>query len=162
VSRYQDVEETLIEDARVIGEHGRELGDAIERAQLPVVLHDGDRILRVNPALHDWLGFDESELAGAPLEALAAGEERLPLLAALGATGDPPELSHVQRFRSKSGEVRVAQVLARASEHDGGAKTFALLQPWGTTLRPAELLHLLEAAVDQLHDIVFITEAESI
>jgi two-component system cell cycle sensor histidine kinase/response regulator CckA len=37
-----------------------------------------------------------------------------------------------------------------------------LLQPWGSSLRPGELLHLLEAAVDQLHDIVFITEAESI
>ena len=162
VGRFQDVDETLIEDARVIEERGPLLGDAIERAQLPVVLHDGNRILRVNPALLGWLGFDGTDLVGAPLEALAAGEDPLPLLAALGASGEPPDLSHVQRFRSKSGEVRVAQVLARGSEHGDTRQTYALLQPWGTSLRPGELLHLLEAAVDQLHDIVFITEAESI
>ena len=162
MGRYQDVDETLIEDARVIGARGALLGDAIERAQLPVVLHDGDRILRVNPALLSWLGFEPADLVGAPLEALAAGEDQLPLLAALGAAGEPPEFSHVQRFRAKTGEVRVAQVLARASEHDGPPTTFALLQPWGSSLRPSELLNLLEAAVDQLHDIVFITEAESI
>ena len=162
MGRYQDVDVTLIEDARAIGEQGLPLGDAMQRAQLPIVLHDGVHVLRVNPALLGWLGFDETELIGAPLEALAVGEDRLPLLAALGASGEPPELSHVQRFRSKSGDVRVAQVLARGSEHDDPRQLFALLQPWGTSLRPSELLHLLEAAVDQLHDIVFITEAESI
>ena len=162
MGRYQDVDETLIEDARAIEERGLLLGDAIERAQLPVVLHDGERILRVNPALLTWLGFDQADLLGAPLETLARGEDPLPLLAALGASGEPPEFSHVQRFRSKSGEVRVAQVLARGSDRADAPQTFALLQPWGASLRPSELLHLLEAAVDQLHDIVFITEAESI
>jgi PAS domain S-box-containing protein len=162
VARYQDVEETLLEDARVLREGGPLLAEALARAQVPSLLHDKSRIVGVNGALLEWLGYEEADLVGAPLEALAAGEDPVALRAALGGRAEPSEQAHVQRFRNKSGELRCAQVLARGSGRGTDPMTFALLQPWGSSLRPGEFLHLLEAAIDQLHDIVFITEAESI
>ncbi len=94
---------------------------------------------------------------------LAAPDDHRSLMAALGACPNgPPPTPHIQRFAFRSGQVGVAQVLARAFDHDGFASTLVVLQPESHRFRSSEMLRLLETAVDHLSDIVFITEAEAI
>ena len=163
MSRYRSSDEALLEEARSLEGRGLPLEAALERTRLPALVHDGERVLDVNRALCDWLGYEAADLAGAALGVFSEPSEEPSLLAALAGGGaDAPELPHVQRFRSKAGEIRVGQALARGIAHEHALARLVLIQPWSVTLRSNELLGLLEAAVDQLNDIVFITEADPI
>lgn len=129
----------------------------------PVLMHDGTRILHVNPACLRWLACSgEGVLVGQALDVLCAPEDRLALLAALGAVAEgPPPTPHIQRFRSQVGTSLIGRVLSRQRRFGDATATFALIEP-GTTDRSFELLRLLGEAVDHLTDIVFITEAHAI
>jgi len=57
----------------------------------PVLLHDGSRILHVNPACLHWLGCSgDGALVDQPLDVLCAPEDRQPLTAAFGAASEQP------------------------------------------------------------------------
>jgi PAS domain S-box-containing protein len=142
---------------------GRGLPGAADDFPWPVLMHDGSRILHVNPACLRWLACSgEGALVGQPLDVLCAAEDRLALLAAFGALGEgPSSMPHIQRFRSQLGTTLIGRVLARQRRFGEATATFALIEP-GTTDRSFELLRLLGEAVDHLTDIVFITEAHAI
>jgi PAS domain-containing protein len=129
----------------------------------PVLVHDGARILHVNPACLHWLGCKgDGALVGQPLDVLSTPEDRLALLAALGASAEgPPPTPHIQRFRTQIGSTLIGRVLSRRKRFGDATATFALVEP-GSTDRSFELLRLLGEAVDHLTDIVFITEAHAI
>lgn len=129
----------------------------------PMLMHDGTRILHVNPACLRWLACSgEGTLVGQPLDVLCAPEDRLALLAALGAMSEgAPPTPHIQRFRSQVGTTLIGRVLSRQRRFGEATATFALIEP-GSTDRSYELLRLLGEAVDHLTDIVFITEAHAI
>lgn len=128
----------------------------------PLLMHDGVRMLHVNPACLHWLGCKgEGALVGQPLDVLCAPEDRLALLASFGAEGQPPGTPHIQRFRAQHGATLIGRVLARRQRFGDATATFALIEP-GSAERSHELLRLLGEAVDHLTDIVFITEAHAI
>lgn len=126
---------------------------------MPALIHDGERVLRANAALSQFLSRDA--VAGLPLEQLTAPEDVRSLLAALGATNaDVPREAHVQRFRTRLGRVALGHALAR--RFGGAGEVLVLVEPEIVSERSFGLLKLLEEAVDRLDEIVFITEAESI
>lgn len=153
----------MLDKAESLGSSSESLDTILERVGLPAFFHDRERIVRSNHALEMWLGYEAGELTFQDLAALAQPADRAALLAAIGATDtEPPELPHIQRFCSAAGEVRIGQALARHFVRANITGRLVLIQPWSASLRSGDLLRVLEAAVDQLHDIVFITEAESI
>ncbi|HKY38095.1 MAG TPA: PAS domain-containing protein [Polyangiaceae bacterium] len=129
----------------------------------PLLMHDGSTILHVNPACLRWLGCKvDGALVGQPLDVLCTPEDRLALLAAVGAGNEgPPPTPHIQRFCTQSGTTLIGRVLSRCKRFGNATATFALVEP-GSTDRSSELLRLLGEAVDHLTDIVFITEAQAI
>lgn len=130
----------------------------------PVLMHDGVRIAHVNPACLRWLDCSgDGELLGQPLDVLCGADDRLALLAALGAgPRGYPEAPHIQRFCSHSGTTLLGRVLARAQRFGQASATVALIEPRSASDRSFELMRLLGEAVDHLTDIVFITEAHAI
>src|SRR5688572_11312456 len=141
----------------------RGMPNAADDFPWPLLMHDGSTILHVNPACLHWLGCKgDGELVGQPLDVLCTPEDRLALLAAVGASSEePPATPHIQRFRTQSGTTLIGRVLARRKRFGDATATFALVEP-GSTDRSSELLRLLGEAVDHLTDIVFITEAHAI
>ena len=142
----------------------RGLPAAAEDFPWPVLMHDGARILHVNPACLRWLGCSgDGALVSQPLGALCREEDEQSLLAALGAADKgPPPTVHLQRFCDQRGQTLLGHVLARRQRLDGSHVTFVLIAPSTASDRSFELLQLLGEAVDHLTDIVFITEAHAI
>jgi PAS domain S-box-containing protein len=142
----------------------RGLPSAADDFPWPVLMHDGDRILHVNPACLRWFGCNaDGSLVQQPLTVLARPDDERALLAALGAAAiGPPAAPHIQRFCDQSGATLLGRVLARRQQVDGAQVTFALIAPSSNSERSFELLRLLGGAVDHLTDIVFITEAHAI
>ena len=130
----------------------------------PVLMHDGERILYVNPACLRWLGCSgDGALLQQPLSVLCRQEDEPALAASLGATSaGPPPAAHLQRFSDQGGTTLLGHVLARRQQTGPAQVTFALIAPRIDTDRSFELLQLLGEAVDHLTDIVFITEAHAI
>lgn len=130
----------------------------------PTFVHDGSRILQVNPACLRWFGCSgDGSLTGQRLSVLSPSDDERPLLAAVGATqAGPPEGPHIQRFCTEAGQVQLGRVLSRRVVVDGAEVTFALIAPVPEQDRSFELLRLLGEAVDHLTDIVFITEAHAV
>ena len=142
----------------------RGLPGAADDFPWPVLLHDGVRIVHVNPACLRWLGCNgDGELLGQPLETLCNPSDRLSLIAALGAgpTG-APEAPHIQRFCGHGGTTLLGRALARPQRFGEAQATVVLIEPGSATDRSFELMRLLGEAVDHLTDIVFITEAHAI
>lgn len=141
-----------------------DLKTAVANTTVPALLHDRSRVLHVNAGLLRWLGYQhKDDLLGAPLSELSETEDSTSLHAALGARpSEPPARSHIQRFVSESAETLIANVLSRQAILDGNVVVLSLCEPTSSTQRSPTLLRLLEEAVDHMHDIVFITEAESI
>ena len=164
LSRLRATDEVLLESADALRDAERDFVRTAEQVAVPVFVHDGERITFVNRRALEWLGYgDHDELVGQSLSALAPDEDQKALLAAIGASGrGPPPGPHIQRFRSRAGQVGIAQVLARALVRPGLSGTLVVIQPGSPSYRSPEMLRLLEAAVDHLHDIVFITEARAI
>jgi PAS domain S-box-containing protein len=160
LSRLRATDEVLLESMDALRDAENDFASAAESLSVPVLVHDGSSIVFVNRRFGEWLGYESArQLTGRPLATLAAEDDQRALLAALGAREKgPPALPHIQRFRFRNGNVGVAQALARSFAHG----TLVVLQPESARFRSSEMLRLLEAAVDHLHDIVFITEAESI
>jgi PAS domain S-box-containing protein len=132
---------------------------ALERLEVPALVHDGTRVLRANTALSQFLGRDS--VAGLPLEELTAPEDVRSLFAALGArNAEVPPDAHVQRFRTGLGRVALGHALSRRFGTAG--EVMVLIEPEVVSERSFGLLKLLEEAVDRLDEIVFITEADSI
>jgi PAS domain S-box-containing protein len=158
-------EETGLRDLRMVMDDllSRGMPGAGDDFPWPVLMHDGSRILHVNPACLHWLSCTgDGALVGQSLDVLCNGEDRPALLAALGAAAEgPPATPHVQRFRSQTGKTLIGRVLSRQKRFGDATATFALVQP-GEGERTFELLRLLGEAVDHLTDIVFITEAHAI
>lgn len=154
-----------LRDLRMVMEDllGRDMPGAGDDFPWPMLMHDGSRILHVNPSCLRWFECaGDSALIGRTIDALCSPEDRLALLAATGAEGDePPELPHIQRFRSQRGATLIGRVLSRRRRFGDATATFTLIEP-GSAERSFELLRLLGEAVDHLSDIVFITEAHSI
>jgi len=130
----------------------------------PTFMHDGERVLQVNPACRHWFECKgDGALTGQPLAVLCQAEDERALLAAVGASADgPPETPHIQRFCTEGGRVLLGRLLARRMQVGGSQVTFALIAPAPENDRSFELLRLLGEAVDHLTDIVFITEAHAI
>jgi PAS domain S-box-containing protein len=130
----------------------------------PVLMHDGARILYVNPACLRWLGCSgDGALLQQPLGVLCREEDERALLAAVGASASgPPVLAHLQRFCDQQGQTLLGHVLSRKQQLNGSHVTFVLIAPYADSDRSFELLQLLGEAVDHLTDIVFITEAHAI
>jgi PAS domain S-box-containing protein len=142
----------------------RGLPSAADDFPWPVLLHDGQRIVNVNPACLRWLGCSgDGALLGQPLDVLCSPDDRLALVAALGAgpAGSPPA-PHIQRFRAMNGAPLLGRALARPQAFDRASATVVLVEPISGTERSFEVMRLLGEAVDHLTDIVFITEAHSI
>ncbi|HEY6726316.1 MAG TPA: PAS domain S-box protein [Polyangiaceae bacterium] len=137
---------------------------AVHSTTVPVLVHDGSHILHANKSCTRWLGYaDRDVLEGADLRVLAEEDDHKALSAALGARlAKLPTGPHIQRFLHMNGDPLIASVLVRAARLDGTPVLLALLDPTSATQRGSNLLRLLEEAVDHLHDIVFITEAEPI
>src|SRR5690606_29517260 len=137
---------------------------AIDSSTVPAFVHDGAHIVHANKSCVRWLGYADREvLKGADLRVLAEEADHRSLSAAIGAR--PMKLpvgTHVQRFLHMNGDPLVASVLASEAHMDGVPLVLVLLDPTSATQRGSDLLRLLEEAVDHLHDIVFITEAEPI
>jgi PAS domain S-box-containing protein len=142
----------------------RGLPSAADDFPWPVLMHDGTRIVHVNPACLRWLGCNaDGELLGQPLDVLCGADDRLALTAALGAgPHGPPATAHIQRFSSHSGSTLLGRVFARKHTFGQALATVALIEPGSATDRSFELMRLLAEAVDHLTDIVFITEAHAI
>lgn len=130
----------------------------------PVLMHDGVRIVHVNPACLRWLGCSgDGELLGQPLEVLCSASDRISLIAALGAgAAGPAESPHIQRFSGQAGTTLLGYALARKQRFGEASATVVLIEPGSATDRSFELMRLLGEAVDHLTDIVFITEAHPI
>jgi PAS domain S-box-containing protein len=160
LSRLRATDEVLLESMDALRDAENDFASAAQSLAVPVLVHDGSTIAFVNRRFSEWLGYESArQLVGRPLDVLAAEDDRRALLAAIGASErGPPALPHIQRFRFRNGNAGVAQVLARGFPHG----TLVVLQPESARFRSREMLRLLEAAVDHLHDIVFITEAEAI
>jgi PAS domain S-box-containing protein len=159
-------EDAGLRDLRMVMDELAERGlpGAADDFPWPVLMHDGDRILHVNPACLRWFGCSgDGSLVQQPLTVLSRPDDERALLAALGAAPiGPPAAPHLQRFCDQSGAPLLGRVLARRHEVDGAQVTFALIAPSSNRERPFELLRLLGGAVDHLTDIVFITEAHAI
>jgi PAS domain S-box-containing protein len=142
----------------------RGLPSAADDFPWPVLLHDGTRIVHVNPACLRWLGCSrDGELLGQPLDALCNPDDRVALLAALGVgPAGYPDSPHIQRFCSHDGATLLGRVLSRAQRFGNASATVALIEPGSASDRSFELMRLLGEAVDHLTDIVFITEAHAI
>jgi PAS domain S-box-containing protein len=160
LSRLRATDEVLLESMDALRDAEADYASAAEALAMPVLVHDGASIGFVNRRFAEWLGYESArELVGNPLGALAPEDDQRALLAALGARErGPPALPHIQRFRFRNGNAGVGQVLSRSFAHG----TLVVVQPESARFRSREMLRLLEAAVDHLHDIVFITEAEAI
>lgn len=141
-----------------------DLTGAIDNTTVPAVIHNGLSILHINKSCVRWLGYPECQLlCGADLRVLGPEEDHASLLAAMGArSARLPVGAHIQRFLHFNGEPQVANVLTSDARLDGKPVLLSLLEPGSSTQRSSNLLRLLEEAVDHLHDIVFITEAEPI
>lgn len=142
----------------------RGLPSAADDFPWPVLMHDGARILQVNPACLRWFACtQDGALVQQPLSVLAHQEDEASLIAALGAlpTGPAPA-AHIQRFCDQHGKTLIGQVLARRLQLSETDVTFVLVAPSPDLDRSLELLRLLGGAVDHLTDIVFITEALAI
>lgn len=141
-----------------------DLATAVDSTTVPVLVHDGLHILHANRSCVRWLGYGDREvLRGADLRVLAEEEDQKALLAAVGANSLPlPIGAHIQRFVHLNGDPLVASVLVHDARMNGLQVRLVLLEPTSATQRGSHLLRLLEEAVDHLHDIVFITEAEPI
>jgi PAS domain S-box-containing protein len=142
----------------------RGLPGAADDFPWPVLLHDGQRIVHVNPACLRWLDCSgDGELLGQALDVLCGADDRQSLIAALGAgpAGAPPA-PHIQRFRSHTGLPLLGRALARAHRFGQASATVVLIEPVSGTDRSFEVMRLLGEAVDHLTDIVFITEAHAI
>jgi len=137
---------------------------AIDSTTVPAFIHDGLHLLHANRSAVRWLGYsDRDVLRGADLRVLADEDDHKSLLAAIGARSvQLPSGAHVQRFLHMNGDPLVASVLVRDARMDALPVMLVLLDPTSPTERGSNLLRLLEEAVDHLHDIVFITEAEPI
>lgn len=137
---------------------------AIDSTTVPVFVHGGGRILHANKSCLRWLGYSDREvLNGADLRVLAEEDDHKALLAAIGARSmQLPTGAHIQRFLHMNGEPLVAGVLVRDARMNGQPVMLVLLDPTSPSQRGSNLLRLLEEAVDHLHDIVVITEAEAI
>lgn len=143
---------------------GRPLPQAADELAWPVLIHDGARVLYVNPAGLRWFrcGGDGALVFG-PLAGLARPEDERPLLAALGALADePPDAPHLQRFCDQAGATLLGRVASSRVRFGAATATLALIKPVSSADRSAELSAWLRAAVDHLTDIVFITEAHAI
>jgi len=141
-----------------------DLVTAVDATTVPVLVHDGLHILHANRSCARWLGYADREvLHGADLRVLADEEDQKALLAAVGASSARlPAGSHIQRFVHLNGDPLVASVLVHDARMHELPVMVVLLEPTSSSQRGSNLLRLLEAAVDHLHDIVFITEAEPI
>jgi PAS domain S-box-containing protein len=130
----------------------------------PVLMHDGARLLYVNPACLRWFQCSgDGALTLQPLSALCRSEDQLALAAALGAAApSPPEAPHIQRFCDQKGATLLGRVLSRRGQVDGAKVTFSLIMPGADGDQSFDLLRLLGEAVNHLTDIVFITEAHAI
>jgi PAS domain S-box-containing protein len=163
LSRLRATDEILLESIDALRDAEADFVAAAENLGVPVLFHDGESIVYANRRFADWLGYTPGQLARRELEVLATEEDQRSLFAALGATPKGPHaVPHIQRFRFRNGQIGVAQVLARSYSREGLSGTLVVSQPESARFRSSEMLRLLEAAVDHLHDIVFITEAESI
>jgi len=142
----------------------RGLPGAADDFPWPLLMHDGARILQVNPACLRWFGCNgDGALTHQPLSVLCRPEDELALGAALGAgAAGPPGGPHIQRFCDQEGRTLLGRVLARSAQVGGAQVTFALIMPGSDGDRSFELSRLLGEAVDHLTDIVFITEAHAI
>ena len=141
-----------------------DLAAAVDSSTVPVFVHDGTHILHANRSCVRWLGYADREvLKGADLRVLADEEDHKALLAAIGARSVRlPMGAHIQRFLHMNGDPLVASVLVRDARLNGTPVMLVLLDPTSPAQRGSNLLRLLEEAVDHLHDIVVITEAEPI
>jgi PAS domain S-box-containing protein len=165
ISRRRDTEELLLEQLESVRSRASGVDRAIERLTLPAFVHDGVEILAVNAPALGWLGYAERSgaLVGRSLGALAHAEDQVALLASVGATSaGPPTTAHLQRFRFANGAIALGEVLARRLPREHRGLTVVVVQPATTTHRGSDRLRLLEAAVDHIPDIVFITEADAI
>jgi len=137
---------------------------AVDSTTVPAFIHDGLHILHANRSCVRWLGYsDRDVLRGADLRVLAEEDDHKSLLAAIGARSvQLPIGAHIQRFLHMNGDPLIASVFVRDARMDALPVMLVLLDPTSATERGSNLLRLLEEAVDHLHDIVFITEAEPI
>jgi len=137
---------------------------AVDSTTVPVFVHDGLHLLHANRSCVRWLGYaDRDILRGADLRVLADEDDHKSLLAAIGARSvQLPSGQHIQRFLHMNGDSLIASVLVRDARMNGLPVMLVLVDPTPATQRGSNLLRLLEEAVDHLHDIVFITEAEPI
>jgi PAS domain S-box-containing protein len=141
-----------------------DLVGAIDSTTVPVFVHDGWRIVHANKSCARWLGYsDRDVLNGADLRVLSEEDDHKALLAAIGARSvQLPSGTHIQRFLHMNGDPLVAGVLVRDARLDEKPVVLVLLEPTSPSQRGSNLVRLLEEAVDHLHDVVFITEAEPI
>ena len=141
-----------------------DLESALDSTTVPALIHDGSHIVRANRSCARWLGYEQRDvLTGADLRVLTSESDQRSLLAAFGATpAGLPRGQHIQRFVHFGGEPLIANVLVQQSPFHEGGVYLAALEPVSSIQRSSTLLRLLEEAVDHLHDIVFITEAEAI
>ena len=142
----------------------RGLPGAADDFPWPVLMHDGARILQVNPACLRWFQCSgDGALTHQPLSVLCRPEDQQALDAALGAAAaGPPSAPHIQRFCDQNGATLIGRVLSRRAQVAGATVTLALIMPGADADRSFELSRLLAEAVDHLTDIVFITEAHAI
>ncbi|HXK20933.1 MAG TPA: hypothetical protein VNG33_24145, partial [Polyangiaceae bacterium] len=127
----------------------RGLPGAADDFPWPLLMHDGARILHVNPACLRWFECSgDGALTHQPLAVLCRPEDQLALSAALGAdAAGPPSAPHIQRFCDQAGKTLLGRVLSRTAQVSGAKVTFALIMPGSDGDRSFELSRLLGEAV---------------